>query len=165
MDRMITREFKPGAAEKVLYLMQGVPGSGKSTIAEMIRQSYEERAPMPDRALIISTDDHRLEPDGSYKFVAADNARFHKLTQRDCARLMRQGQRAIIVDNTNIQGWQAHPYLVLADIYDYTVQVVSVDCGLPLAIERQGEREGLGDRRVPPEVITDMYGKMERLLT
>lgn len=143
----------------VLYIMQGVPGSGKSTIARMIQEYYGSRA------VTISTDSFRLDKDGAYVFDAADNRKYHGMCQRRCVELMQEEWAAIIVDNTNIQEWQAHPYLVMADVYGYTVQVVSVDCGLPLAIERQQERAGLGDRAVPPEVITDMYEKMERLLT
>jgi len=193
--------------EKVLYVMQGVPGSGKSTIARMIEEYERAHGSRPDELLpvvvTISTDDHRLESqrvcsihghigantscpecgnavsvtetdvyvfdaaDNArvYVFDAADNARFHKATQRDCARHMINGVPAIIVDNTNIQEWQAHPYLVLADIYGYEVQVVSVDCGLARAIERQSERVGLGDRAVPANVIAGMYEGMERLLS
>lgn len=153
---------------RILYVMQGVPGSGKSVIAGMIRDAENREGAFGrngDPAVIISTDDERLEADGSYTFDAADNSRFHRLTQQKCAKLMASGQPVIIVDNTNIEHWQALPYLVLAAVWDYVVQVVSVDCGLGRAIERQSEREGLGDRRVPDEVIAGMYGKMERLMT
>jgi tRNA uridine 5-carbamoylmethylation protein Kti12 len=169
--------------------MQGVPGSGKSVIAKMIRMNYEERVPEVDRAVIISTDDYRMQPQlwceecekhrpdefvcpecqvgtvlrDAYVFDAEDNVRYHQMTQQECARLMALGQRAIIVDNTNIQEWAARPYLTLADIYGYTIQVVSVDCGLYHSIKRQYERRE--DRRVPDDVIKDMYSKMERLLT
>jgi predicted kinase len=146
------------ADDRVLYLMQGVPGSGKSTIARMIQESYG------GGAVILSTDDFRLAPDGSYTFDMAENAKYHQMCQRRAAELMQEGAPVLIIDNTNIQEWQAHPYLVLAEIWGYTVQVVSVDCGLYTAIERQKEREGLGDRAVPREVITDMYWRMERLL-
>ena len=148
---------------KTLYLMQGVPGSGKSSIARMIQAHHNEDD--LDVCVTVSTDDFRLDEDGSYIFDAKDNGRFHRLAQQRCAQEMTVGRYAIIIDNTNIQEWQARPYLVLADIFGYVVQVVSVDCGLKLAIERQGERDGLGDRAVPPFVISDMYGKMERLLT
>ena len=161
-------------SDKVLYVMQGVPGSGKSTVARMIH-AFESENPdrvvvskLPElgpKAVVISTDDHRLEPDGSYKHDPAKNAEFHRRTQKDCARHMINGVPVIVVDNTNIAEWQAHPYLVLADIYGYTVQVVSVDCGLGPAIDRQSEREGLDDRAVPAEVITEMYDGMERLLS
>ena len=155
--------------EKVLYVMQGVPGSGKSTVARMIEEYERAHGSREDELLpvvvTVSTDDHRLDGHGAYVFDAADNVRFHKMTQRDCARHMINGVPAIIVDNTNIQEWQAHPYLVLADIYGYAVQVVSVDCGLARAIDRQKEREGLGDRAVPANVIAGMYEGMERLLS
>jgi len=170
-------------AERVLYLMQGVPGSGKSRIADMIAASYTE-------CPIISTDDYRMQPqpmclehghtggelvcpkcgtpdkvtvEDIYVFDAEDNARYHQMAQQAAARLMADGYQAIVIDNTNIQEWAARPYIVLANIYGYTVEVVSVDCGLHLSMKRQVERRE--DRRVPDEVIKDMYSKMERLLT
>jgi predicted kinase len=159
-------QAEPEQATKVLYLMQGVPGSGKSTVARMIAdfENYGRSSQSKGRAVILSTDDHRLESDGSYRFDPADNERFHRLTQQDCARLMAKGKQVIIIDNTNIAEWQARPYLVLAGVWGYAVQVVSVDCGLAVAIARQGEREGLGDRKVPAPVIGRMYAQMERLL-
>jgi predicted kinase len=155
-------EDPPEEPEKTLYLMQGVPGSGKSTVARMIG-AWHCLGDM-EAAKIVSTDDWRLV-DGAYVFDAADNARYHQLAQREAARLMLEGQPVVIVDNTNIKEWQARPYITLARIHGYTVQVVNVDCGLQVAIDRQAEREGLGDRAVPAEVITTMYHEMERVLT
>jgi predicted kinase len=149
-------------SDKVLYLMQGVPGSGKSVIARMIEHWCED---LGVAAAVVSTDNYRLAEDGSYVFREEDNARFHRMAQQDAARLMADAAPAVIVDNTNIEHWQAAPYLALAEIWGYEVQVVSVDCGLQRAIDRQSERAGLGDRAVPAEVITDMYRRMERLLT
>jgi predicted kinase len=144
---------------KILYILQGVPGSGKSTIANYIAQAEEDK----DRnVVILSTDDWRFDDDGIYVFDPEENVTYHKSCQRACADAMLNGTDVVIIDNTNIQEWQAHPYLVLADIFDYQVQVVSVDAGLATAIQRQQLRKE--DRRVPDHVIIRMYEEMERLL-
>lgn len=144
---------------KILYLMQGIPGSGKTTIAQMIQDC--ERA-NGKRVALLSTDDWRFDDDENYVFDPKDNERYHIACQQECAKKMVDGIECIIIDNTNIQEWQAHPYLVLASIFEYVVQVVSVDSGLNIAIERQKERRQ--DRQVPTPVIIDMYDRMERLL-
>lgn len=145
--------------DKILYIMQGVPGSGKSTVAKMI--GNQERLEGKTVAH-LSTDDWRFDDDGVYQFDPADNARYHKMCQKACAEAMVDGIEVIIIDNTNIQEWQAHPYLVMADSFGYTVQVVSVDATLDLSIRRQKDRKP--DRRVPPEVIARMYFEMERII-
>lgn len=152
---------------KKLFLMQGVPGSGKSTIADSIALSFNtfvEDWEDEDRAIILSTDNWRYrEWDNTYDFDPAKNATFHHECQKACIKEMQNGREIIIIDNTNIQEWQARPYIELAKIFEYSVTVVSVDCGLDEAIRRQEARTE--DRRVPAEVITDMYRRMERVLT
>jgi len=144
---------------KVLYLMQGVPGSGKSIIARMIADFERANGKQVSH---LSTDDWRFDDDGIYQFDPADNARYHKACQQAAAEDMMNGVEVVIIDNTNIREWEVHPYLVLADIHGYIVQVVSVDAGLGNSITRQEQRRE--DRRVPSEVIIRMYNEMERLL-
>lgn len=141
--------------------MQGVPGSGKSTIADYISFAFNVEDGRT-RAIILSTDDWRYT-DGKYEFDPETNKVFHKNCQKACIEAMQRGQEVIIIDNTNIQEWQVRPYIEVAKIYDYSVTVVSIDCGLKEAIQRQSSRTE--DRRVPAEVITEMYTNMERVLT
>lgn len=139
--------------------MQGVPGSGKSTVAKLIAASVEGS---PDNVRILSTDTYRYGACGHYYFDPAENATFHSATQRDCADEMRRGTPVVIIDNTNIERWQAEPYFCLARMYGYEINVVRVDPGLAEAKKRNAKRPI--ERRVPNDVIEDMYAKMESLL-
>lgn len=162
VEEQLTESYEPVTVipmEKTLYLMQGVPGSGKSTIAKMIAFHERENG---KRVAHLSTDVWRFDNDGTYVFDPADNQRYHKACQQAAAERMAEGIECVIIDNTNIQEWQAHPYIILANIFEYTIQTISVDAGLHHAIKRQVLRRE--DRRVPDHVIKQMYFNMERLL-
>ena len=150
-----------------LYIMQGVPGSGKTTIAQMLR-SYHESVPayegfgMMCSVIVLSTDDYRYGDCGHYIFDPAKNATFHAHTQRDAADAMRRGVHYVIIDNTNILREHAYPYVALARMYNYEIDVIRVDPGLAEAKKRNGNRPI--ERSVPNEVIERMYATMENLL-
>lgn len=138
---------------KMLYLMQGVPGSGKSTIANVLADRYA--------GTVLSTDSYRYR-DGTYEYSPETNAEFHRKCQKACVEEMQFGTEVIFIDNTNITRWQAEPYIQLARIYDYAVQAIRVDVDVEVAIERQLDRSE--DRRVPEHVIRSMHEQMEDLL-
>ena len=149
--------------DRTVFIMQGVPGSGKSTVAEMLVSAIKMRGMS---VKVLSTDDYwwvRNEHETSYDFDPEQLGRAHRWNQKRCDDAMRANYSYIIIDNTNIKGSQALPYRVLADIYGYSVMVVSVDCGLEEAIARNSTRSE--DRQVPEETIRQMYNNMERLMT
>lgn len=142
--------------------MQGIPGSGKSTIAAQL--VAENPA-----AVIFSTDEFWYEvPVGEidghslYNYDPARRTEAHQWNQQRTVRAMQQGVGQIVIDNTNIQRWQASPYFALAQIFDYEVQVVRVQVPIEVALERNAQRSS--DRQVPEEVIRQMAAEMEDLL-
>jgi len=77
--------------------------------------------------------------------------------------LMLDGMLFIVIDNTNLKYEWARPYLVLADIYNYAIQVVRVDAECELQ-EMQNESRGNG-QVVPSEkfgntVMEDILSKL-----
>lgn len=137
--------------------MQGIPGSGKSTLAALLSQKYN--------APIYSTDDFWLmvvQGPTNYNYDPSRIGEAHRWNQQQVIEGMQDGVETIIVDNTNIMRWQAQPYLVLAQIFDYEVQVVRVQVPVETAITRQAERPE--ERRIPEEVIRRMADEMEDLL-
>lgn len=148
---------------KMLYLMQGVPGSGKSTVADLIARGAndEYKASFVFRAVIFSTDNLWYE-DGVYKWDRNLLGAKHTQNQSLTEDAMRDGILTIIIDNTNITKKDAKPYMDLAFAYGYQVQVVRVSCSVETAVERQKDRPA--DRQVPREVIERMATKIEDLL-
>jgi predicted kinase len=145
-------------SDRQMYLMQGVPGSGKSWMAGVLHETL-----IPHGLVNIrSTDDYRYGDCGHYVHDEAKNHDLHMRTQREVADDMRTGVPFVIVDNTNIKQWQADPYFALAKMYGYQIQIVRVDPGLEVAQKRNATRAI--ERQVPAFVIERMYNEMERLV-
>jgi predicted kinase len=145
---------------KVLYLMSGIPASGKSTLAVQIVDDFDrKRNEYQDYGRIFSTDEFWGSP---YTYAPERAGEAHKWNQRRVAGAMQNGTECIVVDNTNLTNKAIKPYLALAEIFDYTVQVVSVQVSLDEAIARNARRSE--DRKIPEAVILDMYERQERLI-
>ncbi|XP_069747709.1 NEDD4-binding protein 2-like 1 isoform X3 [Narcine bancroftii] len=100
---------------KRLYLLRGLPGSGKSTLARNLK--YQFRG-----AVILSTDDYFIRPDGSYLFEKYLLDEAHEWNHDRANSAMRQGISPIIIDNTNVQAWEMKPYVVMAQENGYEVK-------------------------------------------
>lgn len=158
---------------KKLILMQGAPGCGKSTMADLLAKSYRLQETPSDsifnrlHVVVRSADQYWYEvnePDqpNKYSWNPELSGKNHKWNQFKVLDDMQNGFHVIIVDNTNTTRKEARPYVVLAEMFDYEVEVVRVDPGLDVCIARQADRPE--DRRVPEEVIRSMHGRMESLL-
>jgi len=143
---------------KTLYLMQGIPGSGKSTIARLIRDMGGKAV-----SAIFSTDELWYDDEaGRYNYDPALLGVKHRENQRRVIQAMIDDTlRIIIIDNTNITRKEAKPYVVMAEIFGFEIQVVRVSVSVDVAKRRQSERPF--DRRVPDAVIESMATRMQDL--
>lgn len=130
---------------QTLIIMQGVPGSGKSTMAKAIRSGWEG----PEPIYLFSTDQF-FYVEGEYKFDPSKLSEYHNLNQERTLYHLEQGD-SVIVDNTNILRRHAKPYVVMAHVRN--IPVVFVTC--------QGRFKNI--HGVPPETIARMFLQMERL--
>jgi uridine kinase len=80
--------------DKVLYLMRGIPASGKSTVAQMIANATN--------GVICSTDDFWYDENDIYNFDPKMASYAHLMNQKKVIEHMTDSQESIIVDNTNI---------------------------------------------------------------
>jgi len=138
---------------KTLYLMQGVPGSGKSFMAKIIADQTEGK--------IYSTDALWYDDEGKYNFDADKLGEKHRLNQALVSEAMVDGRESIIVDNTNLTQDSIKPYVLLAEIHGYLIQVIRVSCDPQVARDRNALRPA--DRQVPDDVIHRMEEKMVEL--
>jgi predicted kinase len=153
---------------KKLILMQGAPGCGKSTLAEALAQHYENTTPGPlPKTAIRSADLYwytQVEPEKPdvYSWHPEWRGRAHRWAQMEVLRDMQAAIPVIIVDNTNTTRKEALPYRVMANTFDYEVEVIRVDPGVEVCVARQADRPE--DRRVPEEVVRAMHARMQDLI-
>lgn len=138
-----------------LLLMQGAPGSGKSTRSRVIAEGRD--------AVIYATDDYWYRNSDTYVFDPEKIGEAHAWNQHRVRLAMVGGVSLIIVDNTNVLRRYAQPYEELAGQYGYTVSYERIDPGLEECFRRNLLREK--DRKIPEDVVRDLYAKMEWLGT
>lgn len=145
-------ELRSGIPERRLVIMQGAPGSGKSTKAWEIADT---------RGAIFSTDDYWSFGSNIYAFDVAKLAEAHAWNQGRVDWAMERGVGTIIVDNCNVLRVHAAHYEKLAEKHGYKVEYCRVDPGLDECLRRNAERTE--DRFIPEDVIREMYEQMETL--
>jgi len=125
--------------EKVLYIVRGIPGSGKSTFAKTLGGEHYE------------TDMFFIDGNGEYKFDSSKIKRAHEWCQDMVYMDMIKEIPKIVVSNTFTQEWEMRPYFELAKNYGYKVFSVVVE-------NRHG---GTNQHEVPEEVLTKMCERFE----
>lgn len=106
---------------KDLILLRGLPGSGKSTLGEVILY-------LPNNNLKpLSADDYFIMPDGTYNFNFEKLKEAHNDCQQRCANLMMNGVIRIVVANTFTQEWEMKPYFEMAERYGYRIHTLIVE--------------------------------------
>lgn len=133
--------------------MQGIPGSGKSTIAQMVAAQTE--------GVVYSTDALWYDDEGNYNFDKEKLGQKHRLNQQLVSEAMVEGRESIIVDNTNLTSDAIQPYVLLANIHGYDIQVIRVSCDPAVAKARNAARPT--DRQVPEDVCERMNSQMVEL--
>ncbi|CAL8331589.1 unnamed protein product [Merluccius merluccius] len=98
---------------KVLVLLRGAPGSGKSTLAwAMLEQN--------PGGVVLSTDDY-FSRHGDYRFDPSALGEAHEWNHKRSQEAFARGASPIIIDNTNMQGWEMKPYVAQALRYNFKV--------------------------------------------
>ena len=101
--------------EKSLFLLRGLPGAGKSTLAKVIGGLYYE------------ADMFFLDVNGEYKFDPAKLRDAHNWCRHQVMDAMKQEYPKVIVANTFTQEWEMEPYRLLAEELGYTVFTLIVE--------------------------------------
>lgn len=137
-----------------LYIMRGIPGSGKSTMARhILAQSLSEGA---DGA-IFSTDDYFMSPQGDYVFDPVKLAAAHAWNQDRAVRAMDKLD-TIIIDNTNILKAHYANYVAEAKARGYRINIVTVGSFDPDFVQECAMRN---THRVPLHTIQRMAQNFE----
>jgi predicted kinase len=105
-----------------LILLRGVPGSGKTTLANVILQQ-----PNNNPQEILSADDFFEGENGEYNFDPTKLKEAHNYCQFRCSERMRQQKVRIVVANTFTQEWEMDEYFKMAERYNYRVHTIIVE--------------------------------------
>ncbi|XP_042869364.1 2',3'-cyclic-nucleotide 3'-phosphodiesterase-like isoform X2 [Penaeus japonicus] len=101
---------------KVMFIMKGLPGSGKSTIVKSIQSVYKDS--------VVCSADFYFMRSGKYKFRADKLKQAHQACQNKATASASRGMNVIIIDNTNVRNWEMKFYLHLASEYLYVPVIV-----------------------------------------
>lgn len=104
-------------SKKKLYIVRGVPGSGKTTWVTSHPEYINENAAH------FEADMFRYA-DGRYVYNKADNDAVHYQCQLSTANAMKAGKSPIFVANTFIKRRDMYAYLMMAHLMDYEVEEV-----------------------------------------
>lgn len=105
----------------ILYLIIGIPGSGKTTKAKEIISKYESQ----NKQIKHYEADMFFEHDGQYKFNPALLGKAHAWCQKKTEEAM-MNNIDVIVSNTSLTPRERYFYLALAKLYDYEVKVITM---------------------------------------
>lgn len=129
--------------EKILYIVRGIPGSGKSTFAKSLGGIHVEA-------------DQHFMIDGVYKFDGSQIKNAHNYCQGQTMAWMKVESdqidtSKIVVSNTFTQEWEMESYFEMAKEYGYKVFTVIIE-------NRHG---GINEHNVPEEKIEQMRNRFE----
>jgi predicted kinase len=125
--------------EKSLIIARGLPGSGKTTFANLFGDSH-----------ICTADDYHMVGD-KYDWKPENVSFAHMKCQEKCEKLMKMNSPKIIVANTSTTVQEMAPYYTLATKYGYKVFSVIVE-------NRHG---GANIHNVPDDTIQKMRNRFD----
>lgn len=123
---------------KTIYLLRGLPGAGKSTLAKSLGGEHYEA-------------DMYFMQDGEYKFDSAKLKYAHEWCRSQVEHEMEDATPTIVVSNTFTQEWEMEAYYKLAEHYGYTVFSLVVE-------NRHG---GINEHGVPDETLEKMENRFQ----
>jgi predicted kinase len=124
---------------KNIYLVRGIPGSGKTTFARTLE------------GLHIEADMYFTDENGVYTFEPTKIKDAHKWCNDLVEEWMREEQDKIVVSNTFTQEWEMENYYKLAEQYGYRVTSIIVE----------NRHNGVNEHGVPEDKIEIMKNRFE----
>lgn len=106
------------ALPKVLYLLRGVPGAGKSTLAQQLSVLLGEP--------YFEADMYHLDMDGVYQWQSENLSASHAWCERQILAQLQAGKAAIVANTFSTEAQMA-PYLMMAQEHGYQVHSLVVE--------------------------------------
>ncbi len=107
---------------KIVIIMRGCPGSGKSTASQALIDYLSENEVMPASSMNkCSADDYMINEYGRYEFDNSKIKAVHAQCKEKFMECLAEKNNLIIVDNTNIKVFEFKNYAFEARNKDYEV--------------------------------------------
>lgn len=125
--------------EKVIFIVRGLPSSGKSTFAKQLTSN------------VFEADHYFYDNDGNYNFIPSEIKEAHKECQEFVRHAMKSSISKIAVSNTFTQEWEMEPYMLMAKEFGYMVFCVIVE----------KRHDNKNDHNVPEDKLEQMKDRFE----
>lgn len=109
-----------------LYIIRGLPGSGKSTLGDKLADSYVDYHPKfgGPKHHSYAADDWFYDEEGDYNFDPDQLSNAHEECFSRVLGAMMCGVENICVCNTFTQSWEAEPYFKICKSHGYTAVII-----------------------------------------
>lgn len=146
------------AQGKMLYVMRGISGSGKSTAAKSLPGVVPENIFSTDNLIASTSEEYSAFFDAMAKAEDwSPLAEKHKELVILITEAMRNGKTPVVLDNMNLAAWESKAVIREAINNGYKVEIVDVGTGGQTA-EQLAKRNSHG---VPIDAIEKMIDKYE----
>lgn len=103
------------SSEKIMFILRGPSGSGKSSLIKELKQKYSN-------IKSFSTDDFFTSSDGKYNFDKTKIAQAHLWNQHRVENELINNSPYVVIDNTNTKLYEIRPYIKMALKHGYKIQ-------------------------------------------
>jgi len=126
-------------ATREVFILRGIPGSGKTTIAKTLG------------GIICEADDFFYDEEGNYNFDAELLPMAHKVCRAKFTNAINHNEPRVVVSNTNTDLYEFEYYQDVATNAGYIVH--------SLVIENRHNSKS--DKGVPKDVLSNMFKKLK----
>jgi len=150
--------YKKAQNKKIIYILRGISGSGKSTIAKKLPNVTKENIFSTDELIANNKNDYnKFFEDMSKNNDWTPLTKKHQENMNNIANAMRQNKTPIVYDDMNLEAWNCKEVVQKAMEYNYEVKFIDIGTG-GYSAEELSKRN---THDVPLDEIQKMIDKYE----